>query len=356
MNKKTKKKLRKIILTIIFIGINVAVITATAINEFTDSENAVELMQVKLDGWMLIPAVLCFVAMITLEFAKYVLMILSAAKPGSFTQHEAWKLARRTVLIGRYYDKVTPAAVGGQPAQILQMRKTGKISNGMATAIPIFSMITGQMTFLLIAIPVFLFGGVGNTHPTLLATAWFGLLFYAFWPVMVLGTSISPKFTAWVINLVVRILAKFKIVKNRDEAVAKVEEEVQEYTKNVRLVAKSPAVFGGTLLMSLASNFLIAFIPFFVLSAFGGDIGFWESFFLTIAVQAAVYFIPTPGNSGAAEGTFYVVFSRLSTGYVFWAMMLWRFFEYYIYILMGPFIYLSMHLEKKREGKDDHKK
>ena len=356
MNKKTKKRLRKLILTIIFIGINAAVIIATAVNEFSDSENATELMRVKLDGWMLIPAVLCFTAMIILEFAKYVLMIKSAAKPGSFTRREVWKLASRVVLIGRYYDKVTPAAVGGQPAQILQMRKTGKISNGMATAIPIFSMISGQMAFLLVAIPCFLLGGVGNTHPALLATAWFGLLFYAFWPVMVLGTSISPKFTAWVINLVVRILARFKIVKNRDEAVAKVEEEVHAYTKNVRLVAKSPIVFGGTLLMSLASNFLIACIPYFVLSAFGGSINFWDAYFLTIAVQAAVYFIPTPGNAGAAEGTFYIVFSSLSTGYVFWAMMLWRFFEYYVYILLGPFIYLSMHLEKKRKERDDHKK
>ncbi len=356
MNKKTKKRLRKLILTIIFIGINVAVIVATAVNEFSGGENATELMRVKLDGWMLIPATLCFLGMIILEYAKYVLMMAKAARPGSFTRRELWKLAWRVVMIGRYYDKVTPAAIGGQPAQILQMRKTGKISSGMATAIPVFSMIAGQITFILIAIPCFIFSSIGTTHPALVATAWFGLLFFAFWPVMVIATSISPKFTAWVINLVVSILARFKIVKNRNEAIAKVEEEVLGYTKNVKMIAKSPAVFGGVLLMSLISNILISIVPFFVLSAFGGNIGFWESFFLTVGVEAAVYFIPTPGNSGAAEGTFYVVFSSLSSGYVFWAMMLWRFFSYYIYIIVGPFIYLSMYREKKRKERDDHEK
>ena len=356
MNKRTKKRLRKLILTIIFIGINVAVIIATAVNEFSGGSDATDLMEVKLDGWMLIPATLCFVGMIVLEYAKYVLMILKSSKPGAFAYREVWKLAWRIVMIGRYYDKVTPAAIGGQPAQILQMRKTGKISAGMATAIPVFSMIAGQITFILIAIPCFIFSGVAGSHPALIATAWFGLLFYAFWPVMVLATSISPKFTAWVINLVVRVLARFKIVKNRNEAIAKVEEEVMGYTKNVKMIAKSPVAFGGVLLMSLISNILLSFIPYFVLSAFGGGIGFWESFFLTVGVEAAVYFIPTPGNSGAAEGTFYVVFSRLSSGYVFWAMMLWRFFSYYIYIIVGPCIYLAMHFEKKRKERDDHKK
>ena len=92
-------------------------------------------------------------------------------------------------------------------------------------------------------------------------------------------------------------------------------------------------------------------IPFFVLTAFGGEMDFLPCFVTTVAVTAAVYFVPTPGNAGAAEGTFFVVFSALSQGYVFWAMLVWRFFSYYIYIMMGPIIYLKMHLEKKRKEK-----
>lgn len=352
---KKNKKVRKIILTAGFIIFSASVIIATAANEFSGSENAAELTDVHLNGWLVIPAALCFIAMICLEYSKYALMIFKSCKKGDFKPSEIWKLSFKTVMLGRYYDKITPAAVGGQPAQILTLRKTGKIPNGMTTAIPIFSMIAGQITFLAIAIPCFLFSGIGNNYPVLLATAWIGLLFYAFWPTMVAGTMFFPKPTAKFINLIVRVLAKIKIIKNRDEAVKKVESEVGDYAKNVKLILTKPTVSGGVLLMSLVSNILTSFIPFFVLKAFGGDIDFGECFLLSICVEAAVYFAPTPGNSGVAEGTFYVVFSRLSTGYVFWAMMLWRLFSYYIYIIVGPLIYLHQQI-KRRRAKSDHQK
>ena len=88
------------------------------------------------------------------------------------------------------------------------------------------------------------------------------------------------------------------------------------------------------------------------MTAFGGNVDFLPCFVTTVAVTSAVYFVPTPGNAGAAEGTFFVVFSALSSGYVFWAMLIWRFFSYYIYIILGPIIYFVMHLERKR-GKID---
>lgn len=356
MNKAKKKKLRKIILTILFIAFSAGVIIATAVNEFSGSNEAADLKDVHLNGWLLIPATICFLIMIFLEYGKYALMISKSTPKGTFSRRELWKLSFRTVMLGRYYDNITPAAVGGQPAQILQMRKTGKISNGMATAIPIFSMISGQFTFLLIAIPCFIFSGILFQYPLLTTAAWIGLLFFAFWPVMVLGTMFFPKPTAKIINLIVRFFAKIKIIKNRDEAVKKVEKEVADYAENVKLIIKKPGVGGWVMVMSFFSNIFLSFIPYFVLIAFGGDIDFGECFLMTTAVRAAVYFAPTPGNAGVAEGTFYIVFSRLSTGYVFWAMMLWRLFSYYIYIIVGPLIYLSMHFEKKRKERDDHQK
>lgn len=356
MNKLTKKKLRKILLTLFFVVFSAGVIIATAINEFSGSNEAADLNEVQLNGWWLIPATLCFVVMIFLEYSKYALMISRSVKKGTFSRKELWKLSFRTVMLGRYYDNITPAAVGGQPAQILQMRKTGKIPNGMATAIPIFSMISGQITFLLVAIPCFLFSGILFEYPLLTTAAWIGLLFFAFWPVMVVGTMFFPKPTAKFINLIVRFFAKIKIIKNRDEAIKKVEEEVADYAENVKLIIKKPGVGGWVMVMSFFSNMLLSFIPFFVLIAFGGNIDFGECFLMTTAVRAAVYFAPTPGNAGVAEGTFYIVFSRLSTGYVFWAMMLWRLFSYYVYIITGPLIYLSMHFEKKRKEQNDHKK
>ena len=343
-----KKKWHKWLLIALFVLLNVVVIVLAGISEFGNSENATELAKVKINGWWLVPAVICFVVAVVIDIYKYVLMMKRMSNKENLQKCNFWKVARRTVLLGRYYDNVTPAAVGGQPFQIYHMRKHSGLSNGASTSIPIFGMISIQTAFIVIALFCFLFGGVMRENAVLAVTAWIGLLFYAFWPVMVAGTFLFPKVVTRFVKWVVKMLARIHIVKNREEAFAKVEDEVAEYAKSVKMILRSRGLFARVMAISLVYNFLIAMIPFFVLTAFGGDVDFWACFATTVAVMSAVYFIPTPGNSGAAEGTFFVVFSALSTGYIFWAMLVWRLFSYYIYIIMGLVIYAVMHFEKKR--------
>lgn len=347
-NSPVRKMLSRPLLIIVFILINVAVIAATAVAEFGNSENAAELSEVHINWWFLIPAAVCFVLALTFEIHKYVLMMEEMSQDKNFDRKHARKIARRTVLLGKYYDNVTPAAIGGQPFQIYFMRKNSHLPTGVSTSIPIFGMIAGQIGFIMIALICFLFGSLSINNAALIGTASFGLLFYAFWPVLVMIATFLPKATTELITVFVKLLAKIHLVKNKKEVIAKAESEVTEYAKCVRKILKTKGLFTKTVLCSVAFNGLVAMIPFFVLTAFGGEIDFLPCFVTTVAVTSAVYFIPTPGNAGAAEGTFFVVFSALSQGYVFWAMLVWRFFSFYVYILMGPIIYYRLHLEKKR--------
>lgn len=350
-----KDFLKKPILIVAFVLLNIAVIAITAISEFGNSANATKLSEVKINGWFLLPAVICFIIAITAEIFKYVLMMREMGNKDKFDSKKAWKVARRTVLLGKYYDSITPAAIGGQPFQIYFMRKNSGLRAGVSTSIPILGMMAGQLGFIIIAAFCFLFGSASIDNAVLIGTACFGLLFYAFWPVTVMIATFLPKATAELIGIVVKFLAKIHIVKNQKATIAKVEFEVNEYARCVRRILKTKGLFARAIALSLVFNSFIAMIPFFVLTAFGGDVDFLPCFVTTVAVTSAVYFVPTPGNAGAAEGAFFVVFSALSTGYIFWAMLVWRFFSYYIYLLIGPIMYYVMHLEKKRE-KNEKKK
>lgn len=347
-----KKMLKKPLLIVLFILINVAVIAITAFSEFGNSENAAALSEVKINWWFLIPAAACFIVAIFIEIRKYILMMYEMSDDKkTFDYKKAHKVARRTVLLGKYYDNITPAAIGGQPFQIYYMRKNSELKNGVSTSIPIFGMISGQIGFIIIAVLCFLFGSLSINNAVLIGTACFGLIFYAFWPIAVMIATFLPKATAELIGVFVKLFAKIHIVKDEKKAKEKATFEINEYAKCVRRILKTRGLFAKTVIMSVIFNVLIATIPFFVLTAFGGEVDFLPCFVTTVAVTSAVYFVPTPGNAGAAEGTFYVVFSALSSGYVFWAMLVWRFFSYYIYILMGPIIYFRMHLERKRDEK-----
>ena len=70
-----------------------------------------------------------------------------------------------------------------------------------------------------------------------------------------------------------------------------------------------------------------------------------------------VTLVPTPGNAGAAEGSFYLLFDQLDTSGVFWAMLIWRFLCYYFFILLGLGVYGIRTVERKyrrRAGTDDN--
>lgn len=349
---KKKKSPKKYLLTILFILINIAVIAITAFSEFGNSENAAKLSDVSFNFWLLIPAVLCFIVAINLEISKYVIMMRkTCGYNGRGELRKARRIARRTVLIGRYYDNITPAAIGGQPFQIYHMNKS-KVPKGYSTTIPIIGMISGQIGFIIIAILCFLFGSFAVNNATLIATACFGLLFYAFWPIAVLIATFLPKATAELIGVGVKFLAKIHIVKDREKAIKKAEDGVNEYATCIKNILKTKGLLLRTIIMSVIFHILISSIPFFVITAFGGNVDFLSCFVITVAVTSAVYFVPTPGNAGAAEGTFYFVFSSLGGGYVFWAMLIWRFFSYYIYIIMGAISYFFMHLDKTNRSKD----
>ncbi len=344
-----KKSWKKIVAVIAFVALNVAVIAITAANEFGNSETAAELSEVHINGWLLLPALGLFVLATIANIYKYVLMIRRSEEPKhKMRVKEVWKVAWRVVMLGKYYDNITPAAIGGQPFQIYYMHKNSGLGSGHATSIPIFGMIAGQIGFLVLAIPFFIVASVQGNNLALMTLAWVGLIFYAFWPVMIAGVSFAPKATTKFLQFATKVLAKIRIVKSKEKSLEKVENEVTEYAKSVKMILKSKGLFIQTIMLSVIYTACVTALPYFVLTAFGGNVGFIECFSLTLAVTSSVYFVPTPGNAGAAEGTFYVVFSALSQGYVFWAMLVWRFFSYYIYIIMGPLIYVSMQIEKRK--------
>ena len=60
------------------------------------------------------------------------------------TGESKWGLAYNVGIIGKYYDNVTPFAVGGQPMQIVTLSKSG-ISPGVSTSLPLIKMIINSI-------------------------------------------------------------------------------------------------------------------------------------------------------------------------------------------------------------------
>lgn len=357
--KERKKKIRKRILLVLFVLLNVAIIAWTALSEFGDSDDAANLADIKIKWWLILPAAVAFLIAATSEIAKYFIMAIHThSTPEGASRRKLWKISQRTVLLGRYYDNITPAAVGGQPFQIYYMYKSG-IKDGYGAVIPLVAMITDQLGFLILGLISIVIGGLFNAiwSPAIIAIGWIGLLVNGFMPLVILAATFLPKTTEEIMTIGIKFLHKIHIIKDREAATEKARSSVRQYSSGIKVILKEKGLFFKMLLLSMAYYFCLLTIPYFVLSAFGAEIGFFACFATTTAVTAAVYFIPTPGNAGAAEGTFYSVFSVLPvSGYVFWAMLLWRFFVYYLWLLLGIFTQSRIYIDDKNLVKNWDKK
>ncbi len=347
MSEQKKKVFPKWLKIAIFVAFNLAVILIAAISEHKEAESAVKIAEIDIRWELLLPALGCFVMAVAAEIAKYSLLLKNS------TGHWHWRVARRTVLIGRYYDNITPAAIGGQPFQIYYMNKNG-IAPAQSAAVPIAGFMSMQLSFILIALTVFIFSPPSAESGVLRITCYIGLLFFAFFPALILGSMFFPKAIAAVLGWFMRLVQRFgRRNKEENEAkVRKLEQTVHEYSDCLRTLLSKPLLCVCVMLLGLIYEFGLLTIPYFVVLAFGGEIAFWRCFATTVLLSSAIAFIPTPGNAGAAEGSFYVVFSMLTSGYTFWAMLVWRFFNYYAFILMGLGIHLEMHIARKRNRAD----
>lgn len=335
-----RKKRYKQLLVVVFVIFNIAIIFWTARKEFTRDQNAPA--PAHLPWWLLVPAALSFLAAVFAEVWKYTLLIERFTKKKDFT------LARQVVLLGKYYDNITPSAIGGQPMQILHMRKHG-VPSEYAAMIPIIGFVSTQLAFVALAFIMILIGKNLVLSDVVYAASYVGILLYAFFPVSIVLFALAPKVTNRFVGSVLLLFHKVRIVKDIDKTREKVFGEIAKYAKCIKAVIRDKKLLGKVMGLSVVYQLGMVSIPFFVVTAFGGGVGYLPATLTCIAILAAIAFIPTPGNAGAAEGSFFLVFSALPSGNTFWPMIVWRFFTYYSFIAAGALTYLEMGFKNRKK-------
>lgn len=83
---------------------------------------------------------------------------------------------------------------------------------------------------------------------------------------------------------------------------------LDSYHTSFSAIAKDKGTLLCLLLLSLIYRIALCSMPYFVLKMFGAPVCFLHIFASTIYIYATICLVPTPGNAGAAEGAFYLVF------------------------------------------------
>lgn len=212
-----------------------------------------------------------------------------------------------------FYAVITPSAGGGQPAVIYYMKKDG-ISYSTACAVVILQTITYKAVLLLycilslILIPHVIFG----SGTAFLVCFIIGMTVSATATTICIISMFRTRFISKAGAVIIRLLAKFNIVKNAEEKTEAFNKELEEYKDAATYIKGRRSV----LLSMFAATFLqrtsIFIISFFIFKSFGLS-GFSILYFLCIqaSVEVAVELFPIPGYVGISEVAIYLLFGSI---------------------------------------------
>ncbi len=257
-------------------------------------------------------------------------------------------------LIGFYYSNITPTSAGGQPMLVNSLRKAG-IPVGYGTMAATIRFICTQFAVSLLSMVLWLCNR-DFANAQLGGAVW---LFRVGWiinfsgiPLVLLAAfkrNLVQRLAEWIISLGVR----FHLVKNKDVAVATVTNVLDTYHTALRELIHTPGRILIQVICAMCSMMGLISCIFFVYHAFGFSGTPWYHL-LTISfmLYVSACYTPLPGASGAQEGGFLLFYNNIIPGdKIGLALLVWRFFTYYMFLIVGVFMVILEKIILRRERK-----
>ncbi|MBR2371700.1 MAG: flippase-like domain-containing protein [Clostridia bacterium] len=343
-----------------FLLLTVVVLVVIAVSEFNNNEEYP--LSLVLSTWgqnwhYIVAAVCCVLLMLFLDGFRQASLLRGA------TGQWRIKLTSKSMILGRYFDNITPSAVGGQPYQIYYLHKH-KVPAGVATSLPVVCFFMQQLAFFVLVVVCFCVFGTIVDNPWLQVAIYFGSLCMIAMPFSIMVFAFIPKTAQKLLHGIFNLLHKIKIVKNPEALKYKFDNYVNDYSKSLKLIGCHKKTLISGFVMALACWLLNFSTVYFIVLASGESLPWFYVIALMAYTNAASAFIPTPGGSGAMEGFFYLIVAVLDGGFRFWGMLLWRIITFYLPAMIGLGVLVNNTVKDKSyrrrglfrtsEDDDDH--
>ena len=242
---------------------------------------------------------------------------------------------------GMYYSNITPGATGGQPMQVYYLKKRS-VPIGIGTSaltVKLFAfqfMLAVLGTILWIAYKDYIALQLGGNM-------WILVIGYVY-NVIVVGFTVlmatSKRLVRFFVMLFIKAGVKLRLVKDPAATQAKWEDVIDTFHNSVMMITRRPMDLVIQLLIATAQILSLMAVTFFIYHGFrltGTSYG--QITALGIMLYTSAAYTPLPGASGAQEGVFALYYSQVfPDGIRLMALLLWRFFTYYITLIVGAVV------------------
>lgn len=253
-------------------------------------------------------------------------------------------------IIGQYFNCITPLSSGGQPMQAYYYSRFGLPAH-YSLPMLLCRFIVYQLTMTVYAIivlilrfnyftqdlrPIMYLVAIGFAGGFLLIAMLFALAF---------AKKTVIKVVRWAVNLAGRI----GFLKKPEETLQSATQSLEEAYEGIRFLLREPALLIKVSLLTFVQLTVYFSMSWVIFAGFGLES---NDYFTVLSCQAFIYliasFIPLPGAVGAAEGSYIVFFNYVynDPSIVALSTFIWRFFTFYLPIVLGMVLTLMVNNEK----------
>jgi uncharacterized protein (TIRG00374 family) len=336
-----KKKLKQYAFSILFMAALIAITLYVIFRDNSADEILGTLRSVDL-RWVL----LGFVAMFACRICQGLAIGISARCIG--TKLTFWEMLQYA-FVDVFYSGITPSSTGGQPMQFFYMCRD-RMSISGTTLVLFTTNIAFQISLVVVALAMLIYkwSYIAATAGGVFALFAVGFLMHFGMLLLLAAVLFSENALHRLINGVVSLLARLRIIKNTEKVDKSVARYISEVKRGVELVRNNPRRFAAILLVTLVQVLSYHVVPYFVYRSFGLNSEF--SFLDIVAISAVLFvsvsFMPLPGTVGAAERGFVVLFSAVYPGHVLAATLLSRFINFYMMLVLAGAVSIYIQLRK----------
>ena len=279
---------------------------------------------------LIVPSIICVLAFIMLEsvIMRYLFNTLKVKT----------RLTRCFLysFVGFFFSAITPSASGGQPAQLLFMRKD-KISIAHSTLVLLLITITYKMVLVVL-------GGITLIiRPERIMKQVEGVEFWVWLGIILNIIAIAgmlifvyiPSLARKILVKLVGLLNKIRILKDKQKWLDKVNDMMNTYDAASEYLKSHKIVIFNAFLLSVlqrVSLFFVTVVVYFSFHLHGTPI--IDILTLQCLISVGADMLPLPGGMGITERLFLAMFEGAFGTLVIPAMLLSRGFSYYVQLFI----------------------
>ena len=261
----------------------------------------------KADNRYLFPAVICVIFFIWGEsiIIHYLLYTLQI-------RLKKWKCFLISS-VGFFFSCITPSASGGQPMQIVYLKKE-KIPISVSSVVLMIVTITYKLVLVLLGLFVLFFQPrITDTYmQNVMPVMWLGLWLNVFCVTFMLLLTFHPQLMRQILVKGHDVLVKMHILKKKTSRLEKLEGAMDEYQKTAEYLKNHPGVVGIVFLITCLQRVALFFVTYFVYRSFGlHQYSMYDIVILQGMISVAVDMLPLPGGMGISEKLFSMLFTGI---------------------------------------------